>query len=139
MSRNQVLKKHHVSGARKGDKVSADPRMRKQVLYRVLDLRSEDAPTDQTFLKKRLAKKAAKRIGLGSVMLKRVYFQPRDKTKNYQSEWLQGAISTQPAAPWLKNGKRMNYLSYWHNYTAKGYLTTTREEIVDYASKEDVK
>lgn len=65
---------------------------------------------------KRTASRAAKRLGVGSLVVKRLNLNNRTQL------WRRQQISPQPAAPLLKNGRRMD--SYSYNYH---YLGCTKE------------
>lgn len=103
--------------------------------YCVVDHRIPGQPVIHKGLKKRAVKKLCVKLGLGSLMM------ATSETKNGSDRsWGCAACKTQPAAPMLKNGKRMNYQSYWYNYIDKGQFQTrlNKEDILDYSSPEDV-
>lgn len=103
--------------------------------YRVMDYRDPHNPVHSKDMKKRLAKKLCKKIGIGSLL--QVVRKRRED--NYQ-DWSRSSCICQPAAPMLKNGKKMNYQSYWYNYIDKGQfqIRLNKEEILDYSCPEDV-
>lgn len=106
--------------------------------YEVRDYRFH-FPLVTKFPTKRRAKKLAKKIGPGSLVVKRThsrYVNPNS------AHWSNESIHDQPARPMLKNGHRMDYKSYFYNYV-QNHHTFDQEiraqfllEIENYASPE---
>lgn len=59
---------------------------------------------------KRTASRAAKRLGVGSLVMKKLKLNDRTQV------WRRQQTSPQPAAPLLKNGRRMDGYSYNYHY-----------------------
>lgn len=80
-------------------------------------------PVDR--VNKRTAMRVAKRLGLGSIVMV--------KCEGPGDLWSRKLVDNQPAAPRLKNGKRMDAISYCYHYTGgkkpEGFNITPLSEV----------